>query len=759
LHLQFQLHGDLTQREITREDQRRDPAVLAAFQYRKISPPNGAQAFPSPGSLAWLDVVSETVRGQMIKTRVTHALSLLPEGPDGTLAWRVATTIEASPRWNDADHLAIQMPAGCEYLEDRAAPLPDKVRAVEYDRTSRTVRFKLIRTLGESATKPFLVMVEGHYARPAQRSGRVALALPRPVGSVDQGGQVTLRVPQDVELSQEVDNPALDLGRATLHDQTWRFRRLPESIEMAWQPYRAEIQATSVADVTLSAGQGQVTHEVRLQFGQTPPAQIALRVPTALADSFTVVEGGKLISRDESTPRDVYPIKLTDATGPNQRLLLRYTFALAKGASSIRSGEAFAVPLAAPEQVTQGDLKVRIWSEPGSLPVPVSNGWTEQNIEEVKDHKHLPVLVLQARRLDMPLTLRYSAATEVFTVLAEQAVIQATLAEGGGQSYQASFLLRHLAARRLDVEFPASIPLLNLHIFLDSKEVDPEIVDETGQRSDGGRIARLRLSPDLVDKPAVLEASYQLPPGRTGNGMLHTLLQPPVLHGDPGYIPTRWQVTLMSNGTIIWPEAGPGSERWWSWRGWLLAPRTMLSDTELERRCIEGSPSLAGREGDTPWVCRRGGLEPLVLLHLSQQTWLLICSLGLLVVGLCLYGLARPANHRGPTVWLWPALALLTLIGVVAGVLWPTVLAQVAYGCEPGAAVLLLVGLLQWLVHERYRRQIVFLPSFSRGRAGSSLLRGSSAQRLAHGEPSTVDSPPAIGSSLGKVEGERQKAD
>jgi hypothetical protein len=54
---------------------------------------------------------------------------------------------------------------------------------------------------------------------------------------------------------------------------------------------------------------------------------------------------------------------------------------------------------------------------------------------------------------------------------------------------------------------------------------------------------------------------------------------------------------------------------------------------------------------------------------------------------------------------------------------------------------------VQWLLHERYRRQIVFLPSFSRSRAGSSLLRGG-VQRP-HGEPSTVDAP-RTGSGAGK---------
>jgi hypothetical protein len=69
----------------------------------------------------------------------------------------------------------------------------------------------------------------------------------------------------------------------------------------------------------------------------------------------------------------------------------------------------------------------------------------------------------------------------------------------------------------------------------------------------------------------------------------------------------------------------------------------------------------------------------------------------------------------------------------------------IAYGCEPGFVVLLAVLGLQWLMHQRYRRQIVFLPSFSRGPAGSSLIRKTPSSRPPSGEPSTVDVPPQMG--------------
>ena len=76
----------------------------------------------------------------------------------------------------------------------------------------------------------------------------------------------------------------------------------------------------------------------------------------------------------------------------------------------------------------------------------------------------------------------------------------------------------------------------------------------------------------------------------------------------------------------------------------------------------------------------------------------------------------------------------------------PTIVYAVAFGCEPGAVVLLLILAFQVLMLERYRRRIVFLPNFRHARSGSSLVRTGAGGRPP-GEPSTVDAPCPAGSS------------
>jgi hypothetical protein len=57
------------------------------------------------------------------------------------------------------------------------------------------------------------------------------------------------------------------------------------------------------------------------------------------------------------------------------------------------------------------------------------------------------------------------------------------------------------------------------------------------------------------------------------------------------------------------------------------------------------------------------------------------------------------------------------------------------------------VGIHQ-LVQERYRRQLVFMPGFTRTKAGSTITRTNSAKVLR--EASTVDAPPGAAEDAAK---------
>jgi hypothetical protein len=117
---------------------------------------------------------------------------------------------------------------------------------------------------------------------------------------------------------------------------------------------------------------------------------------------------------------------------------------------------------------------------------------------------------------------------------------------------------------------------------------------------------------------------------------------------------------------------------------------------------------------------------------------LLGCSLTVLALGLA----ASRFNWPREVGWILALAAILTIAALAAalGLFWPNFLSAVAYGSEPGLLVLFAVLCTQWLLQQRYRRQVVFLPGFQRAKPGSSFQRAGSSNRP-RVEPTTVDVP------------------
>ena len=170
----------------------------------------------------------------------------------------------------------------------------------------------------------------------------------------------------------------------------------------------------------------------------------------------------------------------------------------------------------------------------------------------------------------------------------------------------------------------------------------------------------------------------------------------------------------------------------WGWQGWLLGPEPLLTGAELESW-------LTGRDVDAPsapvnltfW---RSSPEALTFLHLPRQFWLLMCSGFFLILGMTLY--LAPWPH-----WLRWLILFSLLIGLSALLLfWPGWAPALFMGLQPGLAVAAILAFFHWVFKERYRRQLVFMPGFSRVQSGSSLTRakGGNPPR----EAATVDAPP-----------------
>jgi hypothetical protein len=837
----FSPGGELVRRDLTVAE-RKSPSLVAAFRSGVAHSLDSGAALPArnappgkarlAGTLPWLEMELEPARGQM-KTRIEHLLELTddpggepPAGEDprpGGPAWRLSCRITATPRQADVDRLLVHLPTGWEYVADEIGNPPEKVHYVHYDQQGRNVEFKLNRgsATGEGpALKPFTVTLVARY--PLRNDGgekkadpgallpqTVSLRLPRPQGTIEEGGEIRVRVPANVEVlspgigaDARPDRPTpagLELVGYQPHELAWRTGRpLPDHLDLAWRPYRPEIRLAVRVNLTLTGAQGTIRHELQLQGPGAGSTTLGLRIPESVAPGLRVLSGGTLSA--VAGPGLTRTVALT-GTGP---LVLEYSFRPAregKGKGAAIPAR-FQVPLVVPEQA-QGEIRVRVWGEPGELPKLVQGdrlgGWTEQAIEEVAGQDRLPALVVRADQLDLPLVLHLGSGKPIFTVLVERTLVQAGLDPGGTQHYRVRYRLARLVGRHLDLELPAPVPVIRLQVALGGKRVDYDTLSEgdspAGDRAGAhGRVARLRL-PDAAGEPfpegpaGILEVSYQLSPGQGGVGPLWSSLAAPGVRGAPPGVPTRWQVLAPSGWVLLSPEA---EQRSWSLRGWLWAPRLTTPPAELES-WLTGPPRPAALKAEgqgtsddraaEDWsvtgtavgdsaglVCWREGSEGVLVTHLPQQTWLLLCSLAVLLLGIGLgwlgwwafgeSGKAKRSRTAGPVVFVL-VLGGLAFGALCAALIRPTLVGQVVYGCQPGLLVLLLLAGVQWALHERRRRQVLFLPSFSRTRTGSSMGRKNqprppSGEMPARGsgnlpgipQPSTVDAPQPVGSSV-----------
>jgi hypothetical protein len=731
--------AEVSPREVTSEDGRRDFKPIAAFTYWKLPAPDKSGKTIPPLLEMDLEPGQGTIAG-----RVLHSLTL----QQAPARWKLRTTFMATQVAGGVDVVRVRLPAEGYQLDAGLMPRSGEPSyTVTAEQGARIAEIKL----GQKQVKPFQVTVEGTYSAPAAGARQASLELPRPLQTTDLGGEVTIVLPDDQELvPAKLPGPWQFAKLQQYNKQTWTAERMPERLDIAWQPHHPELSASALVDLTISGRQVRVAHEI---WFTSPQAQTEVR--------FRVPQGVTILGVERGTAAVPDPKLLvvapSEPVSEKRPLLLKYVFTIPERAEGNEPGKAapFAVPLITPEQSARGEIKVRVASEPGVVPELASGPWVEVPLEAV-DGKRLASLVLRGGRLDAPLALRLSEGAAVLaTVGLERVLIRVNVTQQGQQTYQARFLINQLGTRYLDIELPAPLSTLNPVIKLGGLDVNNWGPVREGEPKPAGevepaRVVRVPVGPDFFSKPSVLDVWYQVGPGQSTTtaeswaralGITQTTLQPPRLCGQSGRASVRWQVNLPGEWLPLYQEGMGAPHQSWGWRGWLFAPRPAAASDDLTR-WFQGTDSANGTEPDatypslTSW---RTDLEPLRITHVPQQFWLLACSLSVLVVGLGLYFL--PLRR----VLFWAVGLLVCLSAVIVGMFWPGVLAFVLYGCEPGLVALVLVLLLQWLLHRRYRRQVVFMPGFTRLKAGSSLIRkGSSNQQ--RGEPSTVDALPPVSS-------------
>jgi hypothetical protein len=551
---------------------------------------------------------------------------------------------------------------------------------------------------------------------------RVRLELPKPVGVVDRGGKESIAVPRHLELLMgPLNEPA-----AERHESRTTFETLPASLDWAWRPYRPEITAAIRADLTIQDRVVRVKQTIALTPGVRAPrtsglaGQIPLRIPKGLPRP-NLVSGGTLTASEGN-------ICWVQPEGDHvAEIVLEYDLPIPARDGPRRTFES---ALIWPELATRQETKIRIWAESGVVPhleVADASPWKDRGTEVVANQETLPSRVITAAGSLQPLrlVLDEEGQTPTAPFVADRALIRMQQDSGGNQQYRVRLLVRKFFVRELAIELPAPVDQCQPQIVLDGK-----IIRSWTRLGSSPNTLRLEIDPVLYPRAAVLEVSYLLAAGSIeGNRPWSVSLHPPSFADRPSVVgPVRWQIGLANPSSLFLFGSTPVDFEW-KRQGWLLAPEPSLTAQDLER-------AFSGQEGDDAFVSMtfvRTGLEPIQIIALPRMAWLMVCSATVLLFGLALFSAARLRAWR---VW----------IAFVAGVavLWvgmfnQSLAAAVAFGMEPGLAVLAVLLGVHALRAVRYRRRMLFMPGFTRSRPGSSLVRSSKRP-----QPSTIDAPSVL---------------
>ncbi len=734
--VRVQAHGPINPREPTPEEQR--AGFRAAFNYWNMpKPAQAGQPFPP-----LLEIEADISRGS-VAARLEHRLERTDDG------WKLITMIKATPPLAGTDSLRIKLPT--DYRLVATSPrMGEPGYSVTTDNKTRSAEIKF----DQKQTKPLQISLEGNYPPPPEGAHQTALELPQLQQAVSGGpSQITIVLKENADLELPRDREAgWEVTRTQYYSQTWKSDQLPGRIEITWQPHRQELLLAGVADIMLSGRTAQVVQQLWFDSSQAP-ADVRFRVPD-LANDVVVMERG------EWNPATRL-ITLAKDASEKRPLKVRYSFPLPTDQGGGGTTPTLPVPLITPSQEAHCESKLRISTNTGVLVERASGPWEELPLEPIADGTRLASLVLRGDRLDQPPSIRLREAASFTTLGIERALIRVLITDLGQQTYHASFVLHQGDARFLEIEFPAPPANLSLRAALGGLPVAWGPAEESSrpaQVRDASRLARIPLNAGFAQKTVRLDLWYQLgagqvpvrPPWTRALGPVQSMLIPPRLAGWANRASVRWQIMLPPDWVPLAEDGEFPADQTWGWRGWLLAARPALSAGDLERWLAEADSRSGSEETENPIppsvVIWSTDLAPLSLHHVPQQAWLLGCSLVVLLGGFFLYLL------RARWFVFWATLLALGGSLVALGLFFPGVLPALVYGCEPGMLALLAVLGLQWLLHQRYRRQVVFLPSFKRVRpSGSSLIHKGSSSRPR--EPSTVDALPPISSGQWATEG------
>ena len=628
-----------------------------------------------------------------------------------------------APPWGNNIPQAVPLNFTCEDENCTLTP-PNK---------QRKVRLTWNRSPGNE------IKIIGRYLVPAGVTC-LNIELPRPLDVVDRGGKVKIKVPDQHEVSFGASgNDGLTPEKSEVQASWDAF---PQSLDIAWKPNLPEFSVTGLTDIWLHDRSTEVKHRLSFtvpkgtsQASSGESAPLRFKVPGAIRD-LAIVSGGKLVAHDAARETAlIVPYAEPSGARGGDSIALRFSSLPKKedqGPKNSQRAVGRSLDLAGENDQgnRQGSSLERDWFRA----LFGQGGCLERFRHGNRAGQRCSPLV----------GLTWGRAQSSSGVAAGRCHLSGVGVHGlRSGSYSSRHRRRgdvHLSGSPLDskAERPATwilsllMPAGNClqNVWLDNQKIanwDP--------LESGPYVASVPVYPKLYQQPVVLEIEYKLPPNYSEiKRFWRTTLAAPQFRGAADLGRIRWQVGFPFSWVGMVPERD--AEYQWGLQGWLLGPEPAVTSADLESW-------LTGRDAkDSPapvsLIFAQAGSENVKLLHLSRQLWLLLCSGALLALGLTLNVL--PLSRSA----FWLVMIGLGIAVLSIGLLWPEWVPLLVYGCQPGAAVLVVLLGIQWMLRESYRRSLVFMPGFTRLKANSSLIRPRRAAACGGSPRPLTRRPPAL---------------
>ncbi len=644
---------------------------------------------------------------------------------------------------------------------DRVSPAALVERA-DVDPDEGVLRVRLVRRQSGA----FKLRIEGSQVTPAAVGAALPLPLPLrarrnaddkegvPVALL-RGEELRLTMTEDIEVRLAGGTHGLLGSNGRPVDQDVWLREpvafflapadgKPAQVSLRWQPRRWPVQ--SHADVWLTRDAVRVRQTLTYSFGPAAPSRVLFRVPRDIDAVLTVREKGLSDRRrlvDEQTVERAF--MLPRGLSGDFKLTLEY-----QKQSPLPPGDsALAIPLAAPADTPPIKSQARIWTTAGLRPRPVPRSeWVPVSGHGTDSPAVSPDLQLsRAGPEEAPLRLLCEPApTSPATDLVAERILLEVLAADNRLLCRACFRFSTIRDNEIVLRWPTASESLRIErvvFHLLPQRGDPDFVRSSPaafepltsleRGRDEKQTLRIQAGPLLVDRPALLEVRYQLATAEHRSALL-TSVPAPELEERAAIGLVRWRVQLPPDHL---PLAANGvAEQSWRWQGWLQSPQPRSLAEEMGDWVGAGAtgftPGEPGSSSTPAWTFSTvADLQPLQIVHAPRRMWLVACSLAVLATGLMFCAI----RSRLLLVVTVAVLAVAALSLALSSLLTP-----VLYGAQPGVCVLAGVLAVLWLRRQRWRRQVVLLPGFTRVKIGSSIVRGAVAR-----EPSTVDAPGGAG--------------